>query len=396
MNNIFKSILKNFGGKRDESGLKSNLPNQLGELEEKKTSSDPHRIKTAPLSKIKKYIALDIEVIKEIPDFNKWRDHRPLGISCAATLLDGEEPYIWFSETEEGGIANRMSRKDLKHLLMYLSDLVEEGKQILTWNGLGFDFDILAEESGQWEECRTLAINHVDLMFQVFCLKGYPLSLDTAAKGMGMPGKLPGLTAEITRSLWNEGKYQTVFNYVAQDVTATLSLAKTILSRGYLTWTSNSGSTQSVSFPHGLMTVNEAMRLPLPDTSWIKHPINREEFYAWTQNPHPRYSIPESIISIQFPQEKQQNKNFPRFDTDLMDVDAINKVFAAADDHPSLSFIDCETEITTSRKLDRLSKDGIIYCPCPICCGDPSEDPIFKYLYEEDRREQEWYPWDDD
>lgn len=32
------------------------------------------------------YIAFDLEIYKIVPgDFNYWRSHRPLGISCAAT-----------------------------------------------------------------------------------------------------------------------------------------------------------------------------------------------------------------------------------------------------------------------------------------------------------------------
>ena len=37
--------------------------------------------------------------------------------------------------------------------------------------------------------CSRVALNHIDLMFHFFCEKGYPLGLDAAAKGMGLPGK---------------------------------------------------------------------------------------------------------------------------------------------------------------------------------------------------------------
>jgi hypothetical protein len=43
---------------------------------------------------------------------------------------------------------------------------------IVTWNGTGFDFDILAEESGMLAECKGLAVNHVDMMFHVLCRLG--------------------------------------------------------------------------------------------------------------------------------------------------------------------------------------------------------------------------------
>ena len=40
-----------------------------------------------------------------------------------------------------------MSREEAAALVHYLEDRTKEGYTLLTWNGLGFDFDILAEES---------------------------------------------------------------------------------------------------------------------------------------------------------------------------------------------------------------------------------------------------------
>ena len=35
-----------------------------------------------------KVIAFDLEIVKEIPEGVEWKDIRPLGISCAASLLN--------------------------------------------------------------------------------------------------------------------------------------------------------------------------------------------------------------------------------------------------------------------------------------------------------------------
>lgn len=56
-----------------------------------------------------------------------------------------------------------MSRDDAAELVNFLAEAADSGSTILTWNGL--DFDILAEESGMVEECRQLALAHVDMMF---------------------------------------------------------------------------------------------------------------------------------------------------------------------------------------------------------------------------------------
>ena len=51
-----------------------------------------------------------------------------------------------------------MSRAEAQGLVHDLAQLVEEGYTLLTWNGLGFDFNILAEESGLQTECERLAM----------------------------------------------------------------------------------------------------------------------------------------------------------------------------------------------------------------------------------------------
>ena len=62
------------------------------------------------------FLAFDLETSKPIDDFNQWKAHRPLGISCAATLLDGEQPCLRFSRENDGSYAGRM------HLLDELAD----------------------------------------------------------------------------------------------------------------------------------------------------------------------------------------------------------------------------------------------------------------------------------
>ncbi len=90
-----------------------------------------------------KYLAFDIETSKVIPENTNWKSCRPLGIACAATLFsDTDEVTLW-----QGG-ADRLTQGEAAGLVAYLRDMVAQGYTILTWNGTGFDFDVLAEESG--------------------------------------------------------------------------------------------------------------------------------------------------------------------------------------------------------------------------------------------------------
>src|SRR5438309_1985401 len=142
-----------------------------------------------------RYLAFDIETAKDFPDEDNWRPHRPLGISCAATLAsDSDQMVLWYTKIKKDLPAEKMSKKDALELVQYLTQMAEKGYIILTWNGLTFDFDILAEESGAGEKCKTCALNHVDLMFHIFCTLGYPVGLDSAAQGMGLPGKPAGMS----------------------------------------------------------------------------------------------------------------------------------------------------------------------------------------------------------
>ena len=130
---------------------------------------------------------------------------------------------------------------------------------LLTWNGLGFDFDILAEESGMLDECRRLALGHVDMMFHIYAHLGYPLGLSKAAKGMGTLGKPEGMDGEIANRMWQDGERMPVISYCAQDVHATLALARECEKQRHLQWTSNRGNSMSYDLAIGWLTVREAL-----------------------------------------------------------------------------------------------------------------------------------------
>jgi hypothetical protein len=131
-----------------------------------------------------RYLAFDIEISKTLPvGVTDWKEHRPLGVSCAATLTnDGSAPRLWYS-SKDGTPQPTMTVTDVRSLISYLYHMsTTEKYQIITWNGLCFDFDVLAEESqGLADLCINLAQYHTDLMFHFFCICGYRLSLDAAA-----------------------------------------------------------------------------------------------------------------------------------------------------------------------------------------------------------------------
>lgn len=233
---------------------------------------------------MKKYLAFDLEIANPIPTGAlDWKAHRPLGISCACTLrsdMNGETRWYSWSDPTTQTPDGQMTTEACQNLVAYLTDFVQSGYTILTWNGLSFDFDILSEESGLHTECAQLALNHVDMMFHLFALRGHFLGLGKAAKGMRLPGKPGGVDGALAPQMWRDGKYQEVLDYCAQDVRTTLDLALAIESARCLQWLASSGKRNTVDIER-LLTVKECLALPLPDTSWMREPVSRDSFVAW-------------------------------------------------------------------------------------------------------------------
>ena len=81
--------------------------------------------------------------------------------------------------------------------------------------------------------------------------------------------------------LWSEGKRETVLEYVAQDVRTRAELATQCETCGALRWITKSGRPRRMMLPRGWLTMEQAERLPEPNTSWMADPWVRADFTAW-------------------------------------------------------------------------------------------------------------------
>ncbi len=231
----------------------------------------------------RKYVAFDLETAKvQRPDDPNWKEDRPLGISCAATLCcDVSEPRLWYGLTKTNRPSRQMCQIEAVKLVKYLSRMVNCGHTIVSWNGAGFDFDILAEESGLPAECRQLALDHVDLMFHVLCQRGFGVSLACATRAMGLPAKEEGINGSIVPKLWAEGRRRIVLEYLAHDVRTTLSLATICEAKGCLCWATRTGKRNEMPLRRGWLTVCEALKLPRPRNAWMHSYWSRAKWTAW-------------------------------------------------------------------------------------------------------------------
>lgn len=237
----------------------------------------------------RRYVAFDIETAKLLPDdVTDILAHRPLGVACAAAYTgDTARVRLWHGRAADGSPAPKMSRSEVAAMVRDLTEVVRNGYTLLTWNGLGFDFDVLAEESGLTRECAELAVNHVDALFHAVCALGYPLSLQKASEGMNLPGKLDGMSGSQAPSAWAEGRHKDVLDYVAQDVRATYELAIACEKRRELAWITRRGTRRYLPLNDGWLTVADARLLPVPDTSWMTDPPTRERYTGWADEIHP-------------------------------------------------------------------------------------------------------------
>lgn len=237
---------------------------------------------TRPIVRGRPYLAFDIETAKITPvGADDLMRYRPLGITCAATLTQDGTLLHWYSKDAAGVPAAQMTAEGARQLVRYLQEATRQGAIICTWNGLGFDFDILAEESGMIDECRELALNHIDMMFHFFCLKGFAVGIDKVCQGMGIQGKPPGMKGALAPQLWARGKHREVLDYVGHDVQAVLAIAQAVDMTRSLTWVTGNGDRRAEKLSNWL-TAREATDLPLPDTTWMKSPWPRSKFIGWT------------------------------------------------------------------------------------------------------------------
>lgn len=189
-----------------------------------------------------------------------------------------------------------MSKETAKQMALDMYAKYKNGFVPFTWNGLAFDFKLLATYSGAIKECAEMALNGIDGMFLVVAHKGHMLGLDKVLQGCGVGGKLhsvtlnngeafDAMTGKEAPRLWQAKEFTAVKDYLRDDVVMPLKLAKHIEITKFISWRSNAGKQNYLRT--NMLTVLEALKLPEPDVSWMTAPVRRRDFYSW---------IPPSIL----------------------------------------------------------------------------------------------------
>jgi len=245
------------------------------------------------------YLAFDMEIATPVPGDGDLLASKP-GIACAAFIREGDtRPLVIFDPAKSPDLfvpaTKALTQEGATRVLEELIAADDRGDTIVTWNGAGFDFRLLADETGRPTDCANLARHSVDMMFQILCDKGHPLALDTALSGMGLPGKIHSVTladgrvvevdGRLAPNLWQAGEHEAVMIYCGGDVAGTLALALACRERKRLTWISRKGRPNHMALTKRWLTVEECLALPKPDTSWMTEPLRPEDVVAWMTPP---------------------------------------------------------------------------------------------------------------
>ncbi len=238
-----------------------------------------------------KLASFDLEIMKTPEEGKPW-NHADVGISCLE-VLRGNQKLVWESPT---GI-----QKDVASLIVNrMIHIVRQGYKLLTVNGTAFDFRVLAEVSGMYQECSHLALHsHVDLLLIPFCHvdKGWMVGANAFMKGAGVEGKLKsvtlnngevmeGMDGAAAPTLWFAGEYDAVLAYLHQDCLGTLQATKAFEKWGEVKWHSKNGREHFIGIGHTLPTAYDCLvewpkTIGTPDRSWMSSPMYPEDTCAW-------------------------------------------------------------------------------------------------------------------
>jgi hypothetical protein len=226
-------------------------------------------------------VAFDIEIadVFELAPGEDLDARGPFSISCAAAATDRGDVRHWYARGADGAPGRCLDAAGAREVLLHLRSEQRRGSLVCAWNGLSFDLKWLGVAADDRALAREVALDLVDPMFQLFVQRGFPVSLASAAEGLGIAEKKLMDGADAPKE-WARGNHRLVLDYVAGDCRLTSQVVARIQSLGELRWRTKKGTVSSERMRE-LRPVRELLDAPLPDVSWMSTPIPREKFCGW-------------------------------------------------------------------------------------------------------------------
>ena len=230
-----------------------------------------------------KLLSVDIEIsdVFELAKHEDMDKYAPFHISVAATAIHSGVNTVWYSPREAGSAepALNIIREKAKELLQYLADMQRDGYMICAWNGLGFDLKWIGHVAEDMKLAARVALKSYDPMFQFFNQTGYPVALAAVAKAMGIE-QVKSMAGADAPKQWRGGNYQAVMDYVLGDCQLTNLIVLAIGEYRQVRWVATKGHVRAIPMPR-LKTVEEVLKEPEPDQSWMTNPLKRNKFSDW-------------------------------------------------------------------------------------------------------------------
>ncbi len=205
------------------------------------------------------------------------------GISVIATADANGQARVWYSQTSQGKPLPYLTAEDAQLFLVFLSSKMNAGYHIVSWNGAGYDFRVLAQVSHKYELCQQLALDHFDPMLQFLCLYQFPVGLDATARAMKTGAKTEGIYGADAPTLWQQHQYEKVITYVKNDALITLQTVEAIVKRKHIKWFKKKGGVSFRRMPQ-LLTVRESLQLPYEEPLFWAHPLTPQKLTGWLTN----------------------------------------------------------------------------------------------------------------
>ena len=228
-----------------------------------------------------KLLSFDIEIsdVFELGKYDDIEKYAPFHLAVAATAVHGGEERVWYSEDEKGRPALNLTKQRVHELLEYLDEMQQSGFMVCAWNGLGFDLKWIGYQANDMALAARIALKSYDPMFQFFSQAGFPVKLAKVAQAMGVSQEKLMDGADAPKE-WRAGNHQKVMDYVLGDCQMTNLIVLAIRKARQVRWVTGKGHVSSKPMPR-LKPVEEVIRDPEPDQSWMDTPMPKSKFCEW-------------------------------------------------------------------------------------------------------------------
>lgn len=237
------------------------------------------------------YVAFDIETSGLLGD-DKSSPHPPAVFCACATVLRraaGPGAYEvtgclrWHSASALSGDRGEMNVAEIRGMVTDLLRYQDtEGYQVVTWNGVGFDFRVLHEHAlvaGDAALCARiveLTGGGCDMMLNFFMHKGFPVSLNSVAVAVNPSFVKSGAGGDVC-DRWNNGdaaEREAVIRYCERDTEVLAAAVSAADATGSISWKTKRKGNIATWAPVGgretvFMASRDTWQLPEPDNSWM-------------------------------------------------------------------------------------------------------------------------------